>query len=61
MSTPTQVIKFAEIHNESVGSLGAQALGEWEGLPFFHVQRSAFSVHGSCTADTPACVELDQE
>ena len=41
MSTPTQVIKFAERHNESVGSLGAQALGEWEGLPFFHVQRSA--------------------
>ena len=41
MSTPTQVIKFAGIHNESVGSLGAQALGEWEGLPIFHVQRSA--------------------
>ena len=42
MSTPTQVIKFAGIHDEPVGSLGAQALGEWEGLPFFHVQRSAF-------------------
>ena len=35
MSSPTQVIKFAGIHDEPVGSLGAQALGEWEGLPFF--------------------------
>ena len=41
MSSPTQAKRFVEIHNELVGALGAQALGEWEGLPIFHVKRPA--------------------